>query len=160
MAHTYSHLFNIPTTGLRFFTVYGPWGRPDMAMFLFTKAIIEGNSIDVYNYGKMQRDFTYIDDITKGIYMIITSEIKEKYKIYNIGNNDTVKLMDFISYIEKKLGKTAEKNMLPLQPGDVLKTWANIDALINDYNYQPSTKIEDGIDKFIDWYIEYYKIER
>lgn len=160
MAHTYSHLFNIPTTGLRFFTVYGPWGRPDMALFLFTKAIIEDESIDVYNYGKMQRDFTYIDDIVNGIYKIINSEKRKKYNIYNIGNNNTVELMDFITCIEKKLGKTAKKNMLPIQPGDVSKTWANLDKLVNDYNYKPSTKIKDGIDRFIDWYLEYYKNEK
>ena len=160
MAHTYSHLFNIPTTGLRFFTVYGPWGRPDMALFLFTKAIIEDESIDVYNYGKMQRDFTYIDDIVNGIYKIINSEKRKKYNIYNIGNNNTVELMDFITCIEKKLGKTAKKNMLPIQPGDVSKTWANVDKLVNDYNYKPSTKIKDGIDRFIDWYLEYYKNEK
>ena len=160
MAHTYSHLFNIPTTGLRFFTVYGPWGRPDMALFLFTKAIIEDQSIDVYNYGKMQRDFTYIDDIVNGIYKIINGEKRKKYNIYNIGNNNTVELMDFITCIEKKLGKTAKKNMLPIQPGDVSKTWANVDKLVNDYNYKPSTKIKDGIDRFIDWYLEYYKNEK
>ncbi len=160
MAHTYSHLFDVPTTGLRFFTVYGPWGRPDMALFLFTKAIIENKTIDVYNYGKMQRDFTYVDDIINGIYKIITDKKREKYNIYNIGNNTTVELMDFISCIEKKLDKTAKKNMLPIQPGDVSKTWANVDALIKDYDYKPSTSIEDGIEKFIDWYIEYYKIER
>ena len=160
MAHTYSHLFNIPTTGLRFFTVYGPWGRPDMALFLFTKAIIEDKAIDVYNYGKMQRDFTYVDDIVNGIYKIINSEKIKKYNIYNIGNNNTVELMDFITCIEKKLGKTAKKNMLPIQPGDVSKTWANVDELIRDYNYHPSTMVEDGIDRFIDWYLEYYKNEK
>ncbi len=160
MAHTYSHLFDIPTTGLRFFTVYGPWGRPDMALFLFTKAIIEDETIDVYNYGKMQRDFTYVDDIVNGLYKIINSEKREKYNIYNIGNNNTVELMDFITCIEKKLGKTAKKNMLPIQPGDVSKTWANVDKLVNDYNYKPSTKIKDGIDRFIDWYLEYYKNEK
>lgn len=160
MAHTYSHLFNIPTTGLRFFTVYGPWGRPDMALFLFTKAIIEDKAIDVYNYGKMQRDFTYVDDIVNGIYKIINSEKIKKYNIYNIGNNNTVELMDFITCIEKKLGKTAKKNMLPIQPGDVSKTWANVDKLVNDYNYKPSTKIKDGINRFIDWYLEYYKNEK
>ena len=160
MAHTYSHLFDIPTTGLRFFTVYGPWGRPDMALFLFTKAIIENKNIDVYNYGKMQRDFTYIDDIINGIYKIITGKKRKKYNVYNIGNNTTVELMDFISFIEKKLGKTAKKNMLPIQPGDVSKTWANVDELIRDYNYHPSTMVKDGIDRFIDWYLEYYKNEK
>ncbi len=157
MAHTYSHLYELPTTGLRFFTVYGPWGRPDMALFLFTKAIIDGKAIDVYNFGKMQRDFTYIDDIVEGIFKIIIKEKKQDYNIYNIGNNNTVELLDFISNIEKKLGKIAKKNMLPIQPGDVSKTWANVDQLIKDYNYQPSTSIKDGIDRFIDWYIDYYK---
>ena len=160
MAHTYSHLFDIPTTGLRFFTVYGPWGRPDMALFLFTKAIIENKNINVYNYGKMQRDFTYIDDIVNGIYKIITGKKRKKYNVYNIGNNKTVELMDFISCIEKKLGKTAKKNMLPIQPGDVSKTWANVDELINDYDYHPSTLVEDGIDRFINWYLEYYNNEK
>ena len=158
MAHTYSHLFNLPTTGLRFFTVYGPWGRPDMALFLFTKAIIENRKIDVFNYGKMQRDFTYVDDIVEGILKIIEADKKEKYNVYNIGNNNTVELMDFIKLIEQRLGKNAEKNMLPIQPGDVSKTWANVDKLIKDYNYSPSTSIEKGINNFIDWYLNYYRI--
>lgn len=160
MAHTYSHLFGIPSTGLRFFTVYGPWGRPDMALFLFTKAILEDKQIDVYNFGKMQRDFTYVDDIVAGIYKIIIGKKNKLYNIYNIGNNNTVELMNFIKIIEKKLGKVAKKNMLPIQPGDVAKTWANVDALIKDYNYKPSTSINHGIDMFINWYLNYYKIEK
>ena len=160
MAHTYSHLFEIPSTGLRFFTVYGPWGRPDMALFLFTKAILEDKQIDVYNFGKMQRDFTYVDDIVAGIYKIIIGKKNKLYNIYNIGNNNTVELMNFIKIIEKKLGKVAKKNMLPIQPGDVAKTWANVDALIKDYNYKPSTSINHGIDMFINWYLNYYKIEK
>ena len=159
MAHTYSHLFGIQTTGLRFFTVYGPWGRPDMALFLFTKAICDNRTIDVYNYGKMQRDFTYIDDIIQGIYKIISGKKKIKYNIYNIGNNCTVELMDFIKNIERKVGKVAKKNMLPIQPGDVSKTWANVDGLVKDYGYQPTTKVDKGIDKFIDWYLDYYKVK-
>ena len=158
MAHTYSHLFNLPTTGLRFFTVYGPWGRPDMALFLFTKAILENKKIDVYNFGKMQRDFTYVDDIVNGIYKIINGKKNTNYNIYNIGNNKSVELLDFIKHIENKLGKFAEKNMLPIQPGDVSKTWANVDKLINDYKYKPKTKIKDGVEEFIDWYLNYYNI--
>ena len=157
MAHTYSHLFNLKTTGLRFFTVYGPWGRPDMALFLFTKAILNGEPINVYNYGKMQRDFTYVDDIISGIYKMITKQTNKKYSIYNIGNNNSVNLMDFINCIENKLNITANKKLMPIQPGDVSKTWANVDDLVNDFDYRPSTKIKDGIDKFIDWYIDYYK---
>ena len=160
MAYSYTHLFGIPSTGLRFFTVYGPWGRPDMALFLFTKAILEEKEIDVYNFGKMQRDFTFIDDIVEGIFKIIIGKKTKLYNIYNIGNNNTVELMDFIKVIEEKLDKKAKINMLPIQPGDVSKTWANIDGLIKDYNYQPSTKIEEGIDKFINWYLNYYKIEK
>ena len=135
MAHSYSHLYNIPTTGIRFFTVYGPWGRPDMALFIFTKSIIEGKNIDVYNYGKMMRDFTYIDDIIKGVYKIIINKKNKKFSIYNIGNNNSIELLDFIICIEKKLGKIAKKNMLPIQSGDVVKTWANVDGLIKDYGY-------------------------
>ena len=158
MAHTYSHLFKIPTTGLRFFTVYGPWGRPDMALFLFTKAILSKKEIDVYNFGNMQRDFTYIDDIVNGIYKIIVSNVKSLYKLYNIGNNNTVNLINFINLIEKKLKIKAKKKLLPIQPGDVPKTWANVDSLVKDFDYRPSTKIKYGIDKFIDWYIKYYGI--
>ncbi len=175
MAHTYSHLFKIPTTGLRFFTVYGPWGRPDMALFLFTKAILEDRAIDVYNYGDMQRDFTYIDDIVEGVVRVIDnppkgnlnwsgknpdpSSSKAPYKIYNIGNNAPVGLMDFIEEIEKKIGKKAKKNFLPLQPGDVKSTYADVSDLIEDLGYKPQTSIKEGISNFIDWYLDYYKIK-
>lgn len=158
MAHTYSHLFKIPTTGLRFFTVYGPWGRPDMALFLFTKAITENKSIKVFNYGKMERDFTYIDDIVEGVVRIIEKPVKDRlYKVYNIGNNNSVKLMDFIKEIEINLGKEAIKDMLPIQPGDVERTWANVDDLIKDYDYKPNTSVKDGIKSFVDWYKKFYK---
>ena len=163
MAHTYSHLFKIPTTGLRFFTVYGPWGRPDMAMFLFTDAIINNKPIKVFNYGKMERDFTYIDDIVEGVVRIIEhhndARIKNNklYKVYNIGNNNSVKLLDFIKEIEVNLGIEAQKNMLPIQPGDVERTWANVDELIKDYNYQPNTSIQEGVKAFVGWYKSYYK---
>ena len=172
MAHTYSHLYGIPTTGLRFFTVYGPWGRPDMALFLFTKAILEGKSIDVFNYGEMQRDFTYVDDIVEGVIRVIDNPPKgvseEKmnpsnstapYKVYNIGNNNPVKLMDFIEALEKKIGKIAKKNMLPLQAGDVPSTYADVTDLIEDLNYKPETSIEEGIDKFVDWYVDFFKVK-
>jgi UDP-glucuronate 4-epimerase len=174
MAHVYSYLFKIPTTGLRFFTVYGPWGRPDMAVFLFTKAILEGKTIDVYNYGDMNRDFTYIDDIISGIIKILDnppvgnpdwdSKIPDPstsfapYKIYNIGNSSPVKLLDFIEAIEETLGKKAMKNMMPMQPGDVPSTFADVTELINDFNYRPATPVKTGIQEFIKWYIEYYKI--
>ncbi len=163
MAHTYSHLFKIPTTGLRFFTVYGPWGRPDMAMFLFTDAIIKDKPIKVFNYGKMERDFTYIDDIVEGVTLIIDKPTEERiqkndfYKLYNIGNNNSVKLLDFIKEIELNLKKESKKDMLPIQPGDVERTWANVDALIKDYNYRPNTSIQKGVKSFIDWFVEYYK---
>jgi UDP-glucuronate 4-epimerase len=162
MAHTYSHLFKIPTTGLRFFTVYGPWGRPDMAMFLFTDAIVNDRPIKVFNHGKMERDFTYIDDIVEGVVRIIEKspqiriDNNELYKIYNIGNNNSVKLLDFIKEIEINLEKIANKNMLPMQPGDVERTWADVDQLIKDYDYRPSTSIKDGVKSFIDWYKAYY----
>jgi len=158
MAHTYSHLFNLPTTGLRFFTVYGPWGRPDMAPFLFTKAIMEDKPINVFNNGKMERDFTYIDDITEGVVRVIDNPPKTEtpYKIYNIGNNAPVKLMDFIETLEKKIGKTAEKNMMPMQPGDVYSTYADVSELIKDMGYKPETSLEDGISEFIDWYLKFY----
>ena len=163
MAHTYSHLFNIPTTGLRFFTVYGPWGRPDMAMFLFTDAIVNDRPIKVFNHGKMERDFTYIDDIVEGVVRIIEKpaisriENKELYKVYNIGNNNSVKLLDFIKEIEKNLNKEADKNMMDIQPGDVERTWADVDQLIADYDYRPNTSIAKGVKAFVDWYREYYK---
>lgn len=163
MAHTYSHLFKIPTTGLRFFTVYGPWGRPDMAMFLFTDAIVNNKPIKVFNYGKMERDFTYIDDIVEGVVRILEHPNKQRiekndlYKVYNIGNNNCVKLLDFIKEIEVNLDTEAEKNMLPIQPGDVERTWANVDALMNDYDYKPNTSIKHGVKSFVDWYKGYYK---
>ena len=164
MAHTYSHLFGFKTTGLRFFTVYGPWGRPDMAMFLFTKAILDGKPINVFNQGNMERDFTYIDDITEGVVRIVEDNFSEKYDskelyhLYNIGNNKSVKLMDFIEAIENKLGTKAQKNMMEMQPGDVERTWANVDDLIKDYNYSPDMPINEGVQKFVDWYKEYYNI--
>lgn len=175
MAHCYSHLYKVPTTGLRFFTVYGPWGRPDMALFLFTKAIMEGKEINVFNHGKMRRDFTYIDDIVEGVYRVLKNPASPNsqwsgnepdpgtssspYKIYNIGSNRPVLLMDFIETIEKYIGKKALKNMLPLQPGDVPASHADVQDLIRDFDYSPSTKIEDGIKNFIDWYAEFYKIK-
>src|SRR5690606_888888 len=174
MAHTYSLLFRIPTTGLRFFTVYGPWGRPDMALFLFTKAIVEDNPIDVFNYGNMQRDFTYIDDIIEGVIRVNDNPPAENpewktsshdpstssapYKIYNIGNNNPVKLMDFIDALEEKIGKTAEKNMLPIQPGDVFATYADVSDLISDLGYKPDTSIKNGISEFVDWYRTFYDV--
>lgn len=174
MAHTYSHLFGLPTTGLRFFTVYGPWGRPDMALFLFTKAILEDKPIDVFNHGKMRRDFTYVDDIAEGVIRVIDSPpsgnpkwsgktpdpscSKAPYKIYNIGNSSPVELMDFIQAIEQALGKQAEKNMLPIQPGDVPATWADVTDLVEDLDYQPDTTIQDGVERFIAWYKEFYNI--
>ncbi|NOQ29760.1 MAG: NAD-dependent epimerase/dehydratase family protein [Helicobacteraceae bacterium] len=175
MAHTYSHLYNIPTTGLRFFTVYGPWGRPDMALYLFTKAIIEGKPIDVFNHGNMQRDFTYIDDIVEGIIRVNDNPPKGNsewdgknpdpstspapYKIYNIGNNNPVKLMDFIEALENKLGRKAEKNMLPIQAGDVPSTYADVTDLIADLDYKPETTIEEGINNFVDWYVDFFKVD-
>ncbi|MBB6635868.1 NAD-dependent epimerase/dehydratase family protein [Cohnella thailandensis] len=158
LAHTYSHLFGLPTTGLRFFTVYGPWGRPDMALFIFTKAILEGTPIKLYNNGKMRRDFTYIDDIVEGIVRLIPRVPDPPYKIYNIGNNSPVELTAFIDAIEKKLGKTAEKQLLPLQPGDVTETYADVGDLMNDTGFRPSTPIETGIGNFIDWYRAYYGV--
>jgi len=174
MAHTYSYLFNLPTTGLRFFTVYGPWGRPDMALFLFTKAILEDKAIDVFNNGEMLRDFTYIDDIVEGVVRVIDNiptpnpqwngknpdphSSKAPYKIYNIGNNNPVKLMDFIEAIEKEVGKTAQKNMLPLQPGDVPATYANVDDLVSELDYKPNTSIQTGIKNFVKWYREFFAI--
>jgi len=161
MAHTYSHLFGISTTGLRFFTVYGPWGRPDMALFLFVKAALEGKPIDVFNNGDMQRDFTYIDDIVEGVLRVIDNPRKDTppYKVYNIGNNAPVKLMDFIEAIENKLGKKIEKNFLPLQAGDVPATYADVQDLIDDLGYRPNTPIQEGIDKFLDWYIDFFGVD-
>ncbi len=174
MAHTYSHLFGIPTIGLRFFTVYGPWGRPDMALFLFTKAILEGKPIQVFNHGKMERDFTYIDDIVGGIEKMILkppapgegwdpqspdpSTSSAPYRIHNIGNSSPVKLTDFIEALEKALGKTAEKELMPIQPGDVEKTWADVSSLKRDYGYNPGTPVENGIKNFVEWYREYYQV--
>jgi len=172
MAHTYSHLYGIPCTGLRFFTVYGPWGRPDMALFLFTKAILEEKPIKVFNHGRMQRDFTYIDDIIEGVVRVM-GKLPEpdptwsgddpdpgtsyaKYKIYNIGNNHPIELMEFIAVIEKVLGKEAKKEFLDLQPGDVPATYADVDDLIKDVGFKPGTPIETGIERFIEWFKEYY----
>jgi UDP-glucuronate 4-epimerase len=173
MSHTYSHLFGLPTTGLRFFTVYGPWGRPDMALFLFTKAILEDKPIDIFNNGNMLRDFTYVDDIVEGVVRVNDNPPKENpeyseesgdpsrskapYKVYNIGNNNPVKLMDFISAIENALGKEAKKNFLPLQAGDVPSTYANVDDLVRDMNYKPETTIQTGINNFIEWYREFFE---
>lgn len=167
MAHTYSHLYNLPTTGLRFFTVYGPWGRPDMAYFKFVKAIAEGRSIDVYNFGDMQRDFTYIDDVIEGVVRVMeripqsndllnNAANKAPYKIYNIGNNAPVNLLKFIEVIESEMGIPAKKNFLPLQPGDVLSTYADVNELMQDVGFKPSTPIETGIKNFVQWYRAYY----
>jgi UDP-glucuronate 4-epimerase len=172
MAHTYSHLYGLPCTGLRFFTVYGPWGRPDMALFLFTEAILQDRPIKVFNFGRMQRDFTYIDDIVEGVQRICFRQPEpdpgwssdrpdpgsapSPYRIYNIGNNNTVSLMHFIETLERALGREARKEFLPLQPGDVPATYANVDDLARDVGFRPSTPIEDGIASFIRWYREYY----
>ncbi len=174
MAHTYSHLFRIPATGLRFFTVYGPWGRPDMAYFSFTRAIFEGKPIDVYNNGRMQRDFTYIDDIADGVVKVLDSPAKPNpswngiapdpassrapYRIYNIGNNRPVELLRFIEILEELTGRTAQKRMLEMQPGDVPTTFADIDDLARDFNFRPSTSLEAGLKKFVEWYRHYYNI--
>ena len=172
MAHSYSHLYEMPVTGLRFFTVYGPWGRPDMSLFKFTKNILAGEPIDVYNYGDHVRDFTYIDDIVEGVVRCLDriaasnpdwdsdapdpATSSAPYRLYNIGNNNPVELMHFIACIENALGREAEKNMLPMQPGDVRKTYADVDNLVEDMGYRPSTEIETGIQNFIDWYRDYY----
>jgi UDP-glucuronate 4-epimerase len=161
MAHAYSHLYNIPMTGLRFFTVYGEWGRPDMAYFKFVKAIAEARPIDVYNYGEMRRDFTYIDDIVEGIVRVIgkipqASSSQPPYKLYNIGNNNPVQLGEFISTIENIMGKVAQKNFLPMQPGDVIATYADVDDLIADVGFKPVTSLAEGLERFITWYREYY----
>jgi UDP-glucuronate 4-epimerase len=174
MAHTYSHLYHIPTTGLRFFTVYGPWGRPDMAPILFTKAILAGKPIDVFNHGKMRRDFTYIDDIVEGIARVMQkipqpnplwtgdrpdpSSSKAPYKIYNIGNSQPVELLNFIETIESCLGKKAQKNFLPMQPGDVVATYADVDDLMRDVDFKPQTSLQTGISQFIEWYLNYYQV--
>ncbi|MDA0679484.1 MAG: NAD-dependent epimerase [Proteobacteria bacterium] len=175
MAHTYSNLYNLPTTGLRFFTVYGPFGRPDMALFMFTKNIIEGKPIDVFNYGKHRRDFTYVEDIVEGVIRTMDHTAtpnpdwdpakpdpgtsRAPYRIYNIGNQQPVELMRYIEVIEECVGRKAEKNMLPLQPGDVPDTWADTADLAKDVGYQPSTTIEVGVKNFVDWYIDYYQVD-
>lgn len=157
MAHTYSHLYGFPTTGLRFFTVYGPWGRPDMAYFSFTKNILEGKSIKVFNQGDLYRDFTYIDDIVDGIEKILFAQPKVSYKIYNIGNSTPVKLMDFIRIIETTVGREAAKKYLEMQPGDVYKTFADVSDLENDFGYSPDTPLEKGIGEFVKWYQDYFR---
>jgi UDP-glucuronate 4-epimerase len=176
MAHTYSHLYRIPTSGLRFFTVYGPWGRPDMAYFLFAEAILKGQPIQVFNYGKMQRDFTYIDDIITGIINVLDnpaqpdpawdarqpdpSRSTAPYCLYNIGNNNPVELMSFIRELEKNIGKEAVLEMQGIQAGDVTATWANVDDLIQNFNYKPDTTIQTGLKKFTDWYKAYYAVDQ
>jgi UDP-glucuronate 4-epimerase len=172
MAHTYSHLFRLPTTGLRFFTVYGPWGRPDMALFLFTRAILAGQPIDVFNHGRMRRDFTYIDDIVEGVLRVMDRTAQPDpqwssarpdpgtssapYRVYNIGNNRPVELLEMISLVEQCLGRTAVKNFLPMQPGDVPETYADVDDLVRDTGFRPATPLQDGIARFIEWYRAYY----
>jgi len=172
MAHTYSHLYGLPTTGLRFFTVYGPWGRPDMALFKFTKAILAGEKIEVYNYGKHRRDFTYIDDIVEGVIRVLdkpaqpnvhwsgdtpdTASSKAPWRIYNIGNNSPVELMDFIEAIEVALGIKSVKQLLPIQPGDVSDTYADVDDFVKEFDYKPSMPVNQGVDNFTKWYREYY----
>ena len=174
MAHTYSHLYGIPTTGLRFFTVYGPWGRPDMALFKFTKAMLEGKSIDVYNYGKMKRDFTYIDDIVEAVVRVqdvipqananwtvesgSPATSSAPYRVYNIGNSSPVELMDYITALEEALGMEAQKNMMPIQPGDVLDTSADTQPLYDLVGFKPQTSVKDGVKNFVDWYKDYYQI--
>jgi UDP-glucuronate 4-epimerase len=173
MAHTYSHLYGIPTTGLRFFTVYGPWGRPDMALFLFTKSILEGKAIDVFNHGKMKRDFTYIDDIVTGVVKVLDkpptgdskwssttldpSRSRARYRLYNIGNDSPVELMEFIEAIEIALGKKAKKNFLPMQPGDVSATWADVKDLVEEFGYKPAMRVEEGVRRFVEWYLSHFK---
>ena len=158
MAHAYSHLYQIPTTGLRFFTVYGPWGRPDMAYYKFVKAIAEDRPIDVYNYGKMMRDFTYVDDVVEGMIELIPHRAKSRppYQIYNLGNNNPVELQEFIATIEQLMGKSAQKNFLPMQPGDVLSTYADVEGLTADIGFKPTTSIALGLANFINWYQSYY----
>ena len=174
MAHTYSHLYGLATTGLRFFTVYGPWGRPDMALFLFTRAILEDQPIDVFNHGNMKRDFTYIDDIVTGVVRVLDrpalgdgswngktpdpSRSKAPYRVYNIGNNSPVELTAFIEAIEKALGKKAVKNLLPMQPGDVPVTWADVEDLVRDLGYKPTVNVEEGVERFVKWYREFYGV--
>ncbi|GAB1394153.1 NAD-dependent epimerase [Rhodocyclaceae bacterium] len=173
MAHTYSHLYNLPTTGLRFFTVYGPWGRPDMALFKFTKAILAGEPIQVFNHGKHRRDFTYIDDIVEGVMRVLDAPAlpnpawsgaspdpgtsQAPWRVYNIGNNQPVELMDYIAALEKALGKTAQKEMLPLQPGDVPDTYADMADLVAQFDYKPATSVDAGVAKFVAWYRSYFE---
>ena len=175
MAHTYAHLYDLPTTGLRFFTVYGPYGRPDMALFLFTKAILDGQPINVFNNGEMRRDFTYVDDIVEGVARLLphvaqpnpqwngnnpdTATSYAPYRLYNIGNNSPVKLLDFIEAIEESLGKKAEKNFMPLQDGDVPATYADVDDLMQAVNFKPATELKVGVRHFVDWYKEYYRVK-
>lgn len=175
MAHTYSALYKLPTTGLRFFTVYGPWGRPDMALFKFTKAILEGQPIDVYNYGNHRRDFTYVDDIVEGVVRCLDKIAQPNpewdsddpdpgtsfapYRLYNIGNQGPIELMRYIEIVEECLGKKAEKNLLPMQAGDVPDTWADVEALVEDVGYRPETPVEEGVKRFVDWYLSYYRNE-
>lgn len=174
MAHTYSHLFQLPVTGLRFFTVYGPWGRPDMALFLFTRKILAGEPIDVFNYGNHKRDFTFVEDIVEGVTRALdkvaapnpdwdpaapdSATSNAPYRVYNIGNNSPVDLVRYIEVLEDKLGKKAERNLLPLQAGDVPDTYADVSDLVRDVDYKPDTSIEEGIGRFVDWYREYYKV--
>ncbi len=173
MSHTYAHLYGLPCTGLRFFTVYGPWGRPDMALFLFTRAMLEDKPIDVFNHGRMQRDFTYIDDIVEGVVRVLDhppagnpdwdpkdpdpASSSAPYRLYNIGNNNPVQLMDFIQALENALGKKARKNLLPLQPGDVPSTYADVDDLVRDLDYKPETSVKEGIERFVKWYREFFR---
>jgi UDP-glucuronate 4-epimerase len=173
MAHTYAHLYQLPVTGLRFFTVYGPWGRPDMALFLFTKNILAGKPIDVFNYGNHRRDFTFVEDIAQGVVRAVDrvaqpnadwnsdapdpATSKAPYRLYNIGNNQPVELMRYIECIENSLGKKAQKNLLPLQAGDVPDTFADVDDLVRDVGYKPATPVEEGVRRFIEWYVSYYK---
>jgi len=174
MAHCYSHLYDIPATGLRFFTVYGPWGRPDMALFLFTRRILAGEPIDVFNYGRHRRDFTYVDDIVEGVIRVLDipataspdwsgdspdpATSSAPHRVYNIGNNDWVELERYIEVLEDCLGRKAKRNLLPLQPGDVPDTYADVDALVNDIGYRPSTSIEVGVRRFVDWYQDFYQV--
>jgi UDP-glucuronate 4-epimerase len=174
MAHSYAHLYGLPCTGLRFFTVYGPWGRPDMALFLFTRAILEGRPIDVFNEGRMQRDFTYIDDVVEGVVRVLAKPpapdpawsgdrpdpgtSRAPYRIYNVGNDRPIELLRYIEVLEECLGRTAKKNLLPLQPGDVVVTRADIDDLARDFGYRPRTTIEEGVHRFVDWYRTYYRV--
>ncbi|HEX7026229.1 MAG TPA: NAD-dependent epimerase [Gammaproteobacteria bacterium] len=174
MAHTYSHLYGLPTVGLRFFTVYGPWGRPDMALFLFTKNILAGKPIDVFNHGRHSRDFTYIDDIIEGVIRCLdkipqpnpgwtgdnpdSATSNAPYRLYNIGNNQPVELLDYIAAIEQATGRKAQRNLLPLQPGDVPDTYADVQALVDDVDYRPSTRVAEGVEKFVAWYREYYRV--